>query len=490
MSSGMFARLPAELLGEIERVLPFQDRLRLSAVDWRLRQCVAPSLYSTIRFSNRLADRDTIADVVAKYGHRARALALTLDLAVPELKGEEAETTTTNDQTDASPGLPSFTRDLLSGKTLPGISSFLIQFTADPDSKVGFPAHFQDSETEYEDWVDLWSPLPADRLAIAESKALWRQCLTATWQALVDNPVTIRHLSLQNLVPVESSVWLTPAWSTFLGQVESLSLGLWDSKEILYRDDDMSVTEFQDCMDDRFYRHATSLQRLGIVASPGQPYGTAVWGTPTLALDDTDCPTLPNLRELRVVNCTLSNDLAALIAARALSGLRRVELVDCVSGTNVDYHDPIWEFFFKTILRYLHGDRGRRWSDAVSSILASGRSLLELEDFVLTWSDAKFELAAMNEAAAHELENHSLGLPPSSVERQKHEAMAQDLRDRIRDMQDQKRAGDEVETVFPYTYTKTGLVGPRGANSFDAATFKELLDFVKASREPAKDARC
>ncbi|KAK8066950.1 hypothetical protein PG997_013697 [Apiospora hydei] len=485
MSSGMFARLPAELLGEIEQALPFQDRLRLSAVDWRLRQCVAPSLYSTIRFSNRLADRGIIADVVAKFGHRARALALTLDLAVPELEEDATGTTT------GSPGLPAFTRDLLSGKTLPGISSFSIQFTADLDSKVGFPAHFQDPESENDDWVDLWSPLPADRLAIAESKARWRQCLTATWQALVSNPCTIRNLSLQSLVPVESPVWLTPAWSAFLGKVESLSLGLWDSKEILYRDDDMTVTDFQDCMDDRFYRHATSLQSLEIVASPGQPYGTAVWGTPTLALDDKSCPTLPNLRELRVVNCTLSNDLAVLISARALSGLRRLELVDCVSGTNVDYHDPIWEFFFKTILRYLHGDRGRRWSDAVSSILASGRSLLELEDFVLTWSDKKFDLTAMDEAAAYELKNHSLGLPPASVERKKHEAMAQDLRERIRDLQKERRDDDdEVEHVFPYTYTKSGLVGPRGANSLDAATLKELLGFVKASREPATDATC
>ncbi|KAK8041415.1 hypothetical protein PG994_014422 [Apiospora phragmitis] len=483
MSSGMFASLPTELLGEIERALPFQDRLRLSAVDSRLRQYFAPNLYSTIRFSNRLADRDAIAHVVAKFGTYARALTLTLDLAVPDLEGAWA-----------SPGLPVFTRDLLRGKTLPGISSFSIRFTADPDSKVGFRA-----PTSFDEWAEFQGLHPTDELTIAESETNWRQCLTATWQALVDNPGTIRHLALRNLIPVVSSAWLTPAWHAFVGRLESLALGFWDSEWVVDRQDEFDVGGLEECMDEWFYVHATALRRLEFVANPGQPYATALWGTLSSALG-TDLPNLPSLRELRIVNCIISEELAALIAARVLSRLHRVELVDCVSGApyapNFGSQDLYWLSFFRSILRYLHGDRGRRWNEAVSSILASGRSLLDLEAFEMVQSE-QVELVEMDEGEVYEQEKKSPGFFHSAVQRAQMKLWAQEVNDRIRQLQDQGHKVNQAEHIFRYIYrdSRSGLVGPcakitasQAAKGNDAMAYQELMDFVKSSREQAKDA--
>ncbi|KAK7910763.1 hypothetical protein PG985_013244 [Apiospora marii] len=101
MASGTFQTLPEELLSEIEQALPFQDRLQLSAVDSRLRRCLTPGLYTSIRFSNRLDEQRAVADIIAKYGQYARGLALTLDLAVPEpeegIDETEEPMTTTGD---------------------------------------------------------------------------------------------------------------------------------------------------------------------------------------------------------------------------------------------------------------------------------------------------------------------------------------------------------------------------------------------------------
>ncbi|KAK7955085.1 hypothetical protein PG988_015779 [Apiospora saccharicola] len=399
MASGIFTTLPEELLSEIERALPFRDRLQLSTVDSRLRRCFIPGLFTTIRFSNRLAEQDAIADIVAKYGRYARGLALTLDLAVPEpekaeIDQTEESTTATADANWSTPGLPTFTRDLLVGKTLPGVSSFSIRFMADPDGQVGF----RGDDFEYDDWVSLWGYMDAEdadeQLAEAEQQAGWRQCLGATWQALADNPGPIRHLSVPNLIPAPSSAWKEPAWAAFMGGLESLSLGMWGVQGIL-DDEDYECQDVQGMLDRDWYAHAAALQRLEIVAGPGNMYATAVWGEEVIALEN-GALKLPSLRELRIVDCLLSGALARLIAARAISSLRRVELVNCASGAhNVGDQDPYWEDSFVSIIGCIQDEGDRRWNAAIESIRASGRNLLFLEEFALLHRAKTAELVKM-----------------------------------------------------------------------------------------------
>lgn len=279
-------------------------------MDSCLRRCLVPDLYATIRFSNRGAERDAIADVVAKYGRYARGLALTLYLVVSEPEGSkvdqtEGQMTTKADPNWSAPGFPTFTRDLLAGKTLPGISSFSIRFMAGPDGEVGF----RGDELGYDDRASLWGPMsseedPDEQLAEEERTADWRQCLAATWQALADNPCPIRHPALPNLIPAPSSVWQTPAWAAFMGHLESLSLGIWGTQGIL-DDEDSECLDVQEMMDRDWYHHATTLRRLEIVADPVNLYATAIWGEEMITLEN-GAPKLPSLRELRIVDCLLS----------------------------------------------------------------------------------------------------------------------------------------------------------------------------------------
>ncbi|KAK8135470.1 hypothetical protein PG984_003410 [Apiospora sp. TS-2023a] len=494
MASGIFKTLPEELLSDIERALPFQDRLQLSTVDSRFRRCLAPGLYATIRFTNRLAEQDAIADIVTKYGRYARGLALTLDLAVPdpemtEIDQTEDPRTATADANWSAPGLPTFARDLLVGKTLPEISSFSIRFMADPDGQVGF----RGDDFEYDDWVSLWGYMYSEdadeQLAEAEQQAGWRQCLAATWQALAENPGPIRHLSVSNLIPAPSSAWREPAWAAFMGRLESLSLGMWGTQGIL-DDEEYECQDVQGMLDRDWYAHATALRRLEIVAGPGNLYATAVWGEEVVALEN-GALKLPSLRELRIVDCLLSGALARLIAARAMSSLRRVELVNCASGEPyVDAQDPDWTSFFCSINHSLTGADGRpRWDAAVESILDSDRSFLVL----LHNSDKLAKLGKMDEAEVYSLEKRGMG-PLSLAEYWvKNEQLAQQVRELIGQLRDGGHDVDENEVVFPYVYRdpRSGSVRScvhatvaRAADGRDAVAYKHFMEYyVKCNGE-------
>lgn len=490
MATGIFQTLPEELLSEIERALPFQDRLQLSTVDSRFRRCFTPGLYTTIRFSNRVAEQGAIADIINKYGRYAHGLALTLDLGIPEPRESDIDQTANGSW--YAPGLPTSARDVLIGKTLPGISSFSIDFVADPGGEIGF----RGDELGYDDWAGLWGYMmsedAAEQLAEEERQNAWRQCLAAMWQALADNPGPIRHLAVPKLIPAPSSAWQTPAWAAFMGRLESLSLGMWDVQGIL-DDDEYECQDVKGMLDRDWYGHATALRRLEIVAGPGNLYAAAMWGDGSITVGNDDATKLPSLRELRIVNCLLSDALARLIATRAVLGLGRIELVRCASGAPyIDAQDPCWEFFFLSILRFLNGDGGRRWNAAVESRRASGRSLLEIEDFVLLHGRKTAELLKMGEAEACLLEKKGISREGLGFCEIRNLQVVCERRERIRQQRYLGRYVNENELIFPYAFrdVRSGSIGlcvhatvTRATGGRDAAAFKVLMDYVKTSSE-------
>ncbi|KAK8002455.1 amidase signature domain-containing protein [Apiospora arundinis] len=351
MSSSMVTKLPLELLLEIGRDFSFEDKRRLSCVSRDFRQYYAPQLYSKIRFSNRLADQDAIASVVTKYGYCARALVFVVDLSLigwefGEWKSGDQRLLSEDDDTEAEvamDGLPHLARDILRGKILPGIPSLTIRVTADPNSEVGW-LHW-----------NAWRRLRNENLALGESRALWRRCLTAMWQALAENPRPVSHLALPNLMPVMSSAWLTPAWSVFIGQLESLSIGLWDSKWIFDASPPWHRGKFDLDMDAHFWRHATALRRLELVPSPCNFYAFGTYsmeGSPA------------SLHELRVANAVVSDELAQFIGECVKSGVKGVELANCVAidsytrcGKSPGFGSP-WHSFFGSIASRIQGREG------------------------------------------------------------------------------------------------------------------------------------
>ncbi|KAK8129021.1 hypothetical protein PG984_010129 [Apiospora sp. TS-2023a] len=79
MATGLFRKLPTELLGEIGGALSLScdDRRRLSEVDSRLRQILVPGLFTTIRFSD-------LAHFIAQ---RARAPGMLRKVELVDCKG-------------------------------------------------------------------------------------------------------------------------------------------------------------------------------------------------------------------------------------------------------------------------------------------------------------------------------------------------------------------------------------------------------------------
>ncbi|KAK7910764.1 hypothetical protein PG985_013245 [Apiospora marii] len=341
----------------------------------------------------------------------------------------------------------------------------------------------------------MWGPMapedPAEELAEEEGLPGWRQCLAATWRALADNPGTIRHLSVPNLVLAPSSAWQTPAWAAFMGRLESLSLGMWDVKGIL-DDGEYECQDVKDMLDRHWYCHATALRRLEIVAGPGNLYATAVWGDETVSFEN-DAPKLPSLRELRIVNCLLSDAMARLIATRAVMGLGRIELVGCAAGAPyVDTQDPCWESFFLSIPSFINLSGGPRWNAAVESRLASGRGLLEIEDFVLLHGRTTAELWKMGEAEAYMLEKRGITGAGLGFHELKNLRLVRDGRERIRQLRKAGRDVNENELIFPYAFRdpRSGSiefgVSPtviRASGGKDAAAFKALMDLVKTRGE-------
>ncbi|KAK8119714.1 uncharacterized protein PG998_004340 [Apiospora kogelbergensis] len=395
MASGMFKNVPTELLDGICSYLhSFDDRWQLSTVDTRFRQILVPGLYTTIRFSNRLDKQEIIAQVVEKYGHYALGLSLELDLSglknTPSSSESEYGYEDGDEGSDAGPrykgwagcGLPDPTRSLLAGLALPKVTSIVVRFTVGPDRVTG-------------DWEPDGSKVGYardDDLVQYEAEVRWRAVLAATWQALAEN-LGLRHLAIENLLPVSSTTWGRPSWAGLLGRLETLELGLGsnENEEVLEEDfweDSEEVSEgfimrfsrdfktregyweFIEDLEVHFYRHAANLGRFVLTAHRDCPLGDTNDVPPLWASGPTD-DLMPRLREARFENVLVCHDLALFIAARAgpAGTLARVELVDCAAlvtgeldSEAEDIHetafqdDTSWEDFFDWILGDLHDD--------------------------------------------------------------------------------------------------------------------------------------
>ncbi|KAK8060896.1 hypothetical protein PG996_010826 [Apiospora saccharicola] len=468
MTYESFKELPAELWCEIARVLPLEDRRRLSTVNSHLRQLLIPILYSTIRITSIPSDQPAIADLVAKYGRHVRGLALTMDLGGrdnPRVWNRDTYSYEEDEEGDdeylgmfadwTSLGLPDATRQLLAGRTLPEVTSVVILFASshDGEDREGHGFRYR--------WEELWSsgygtPRPPEEL---EDDEPWRANLANMWQALAENP-GLRRLAVKNLIPVDVSTWDNPVWAAFLGRLETLELGLWGNYEHSFLREDYHL--FQGNLNLPFYRHLSEkLRRFALTAG-------SVLGSddeelaPRFELSGPERCYMPHLRELYIKDCIVNSDLAVFIAERGRVNLRVVELVNCTARTvRVERH--VFEVPFS-------------WADFFETILKTGeRSEIVLERFALV-RDWPFELDADGEEA-----------PVREAQR---------LRE-----QDGRRGGggggsgaffDGAEQVlFPYvTVFEEGEWSQEGRSNLqravagdDAKACREVMDIVRANRE-------
>ncbi|KAK7955676.1 uncharacterized protein PG986_004898 [Apiospora aurea] len=164
-------------------------------------QLLAPALFSTIRVSNRASEQDIVTQVVAKYGHNARHLSLTMDLGCLEDPLSDSEEEEEEEDEDGKPrsadwdtqALPNQTRNHLTGQTLPAVTSVTIRFTSVLDDTVEPGLEF-DQDWEYL-WGDTYDDDGEENLAYVEEHQKWRASLADMWQAPTEN-LGLRRFSL------------------------------------------------------------------------------------------------------------------------------------------------------------------------------------------------------------------------------------------------------------------------------------------------------
>ncbi|KAH8175500.1 f-box-like domain-containing protein [Sarocladium implicatum] len=333
----LLSRLPVELLLQVSQLLHLSDLKSLSAATRRFRDQLAPSLYHTIRFTNRAKDEEDITRVVSRYGTNAHRLHFDFLLS-PDVEAPGG------DVSQVMPGteLPEFTSRLLQGETLPGVTEIKVKFI--PSEAGYWGQQWGDREDMGCIYIfqDVVSPLRLE--SVEQEWPSWRRSLVKMWRVLSSNQ-NISALETLDLPPLPVSSWLHEDWSTFLGRLSALTLRIWGgdsgvgTKSITtggYRD-------FLENLGTHFFEHAKGLKELHLVADERNFYGYNADYPSVTALREGQ---MPKLRELHVHHCFIDGALCDyLVGATDRQGLKRLHLVDCMGNEET----PTWAELFSRL---------------------------------------------------------------------------------------------------------------------------------------------
>ena len=213
--------------------LSFDDRLNLASVNSQIREIFAPSIFSTLRFSNEEEDADDVGSTIASVGQHVRRLWFECNLYPNPYKGSSqpesddegslaAEDASDNHEDDEYE-LPAFTVQILSGHPSLAATSIVVEFKPETSEYEG--EYWGDADEIGAMWLHQFDEDEAEILE-QERRCCWRRVMADSWRALSRN-VAIRSLEIYHLFPRETSAWSQPSWKRFLGQLHDLSIELW-----------------------------------------------------------------------------------------------------------------------------------------------------------------------------------------------------------------------------------------------------------------------
>ncbi|KAF4946056.1 hypothetical protein FSARC_14295 [Fusarium sarcochroum] len=343
MTTSDLEKLPIGLITDIAKLLPFDDVKNLSCVSWVMRDVVLRLLFRTLSISCPLAPDRDLNGFIVKYKELISRLHLYIKLEPNPDFGSEYDSD--EDEWPESPSIwgPSSTdtvKNIVRGQTLSHINTLSVQFDPDQFEEEG---DWDDGNSVPDVYVYEF-PEDWDKVRDREETFFWRAQYTEVWNEIAANP-NINKLKILNLLPKNSSAWLTTEWKTFLGKMEDLDISVFGAGNGILEAHKMpGFYGFAATLPEVMMRHATKVTRLRLVAhKQGLLGSTSDMHQVPLPLEKRN---LPSLRFLQLENIMLGHESLDFLKHHA-DTLQELQLHSCMChGDDVD---PSWSDLWKLI---------------------------------------------------------------------------------------------------------------------------------------------
>ncbi|KAM0546239.1 hypothetical protein ACHAPJ_010922 [Fusarium lateritium] len=343
MTVSALEKLPIGLITDIAKLLTFDDIKNLSCVSWVMRDAVLRLLFRTLSITCPVdSDRD-LDRFIDKYKELISRLHLHIKLGPNPDEGSDY------DSDEEQPEAPSIwgtssrdtVKNIVRGQVLSHINTLSVRLDPDQfeedgdwDDEIDTPSIHVFAESE--DW---------DRVHRREGKYFWRAQCTEVWNEIAANP-NINSLRISNLLPKNSSAWLTNEWKDFLGRLKDLDVSVfgadngagWKAHKM------PGFYDFITTLPELMMQHASNVTRLRLEANEEGLLGS------TSEVHDVPLPlengNMPSLRILQLENIMLGNEVLDFIRHHA-NTLQEIHLRNCMCDRSE--HDPSWSDLWKLI---------------------------------------------------------------------------------------------------------------------------------------------
>ncbi|KAH8891193.1 hypothetical protein GQ53DRAFT_151411 [Thozetella sp. PMI_491] len=347
MAPSQLELLPLELLSAIAEYALWEDVLSLATTSCHLRQSLARVVFRAVRVTNEDSG-EGLLEMSAKYGSYITDLHFIGCVHGEPLDPDEEGEAVAEQDWRKAPLLSPLIRDALSGVLLPNVNAARVAFLAN-EFDGGDELCFEDEGevTRCRDLIYTFENVETEAdVGPKEARYRWRALMDQVWASLSMN-VRIKRLEVPDLVPRRTSTFSTPAWPAFLGRLEQVRLSMWGGNNHAGWCSNTlpGYLDFEGHLDESFFQHLTSVQRLRFGAYSTCPFGT------TGGRADVVLPLQPDdlsvLQSLDLSDIFISQGLAEFILSKS-DTLRSVVLRNCHASAEVFMGD--WATFLERLL--------------------------------------------------------------------------------------------------------------------------------------------
>ncbi|WZH46959.1 uncharacterized protein QYS62_008087 [Fusarium acuminatum] len=409
-----FNKLPPELFGELAKSMPSRDLMNLSCTSKLIRDNLIRILFTNLSITCPLASDKGMDAFINRWGGLVSHVHLHLRL-IPNTSDEDDITIPSLWGTPPSETL----KKIVHGQLLPHIDTLSVRFDPEQFESTGS----WDGDGWWGDRMDLGTIYTfqdsedQEHTLQQEAEFIWRAQYTEFFRDVSANQ-NIRHFTISNLLPRNSSVWERREWKAFLGRLEEFDVSVFggDNGAGWKASSQPGFADFMESLPDYFMQHATNVIRLRIEAHPWGLFGSAGDFGIRLPLRS---GIFPSLRSLTLKNVQIGNELIEFLMSHGDS-LQELTLEDCMcdEGWSRD-STPAWADLWKTLradcsniskvsvvqtqtppLAHMEGFEGyepRPDSESVSKI----RKMLEEDESLVLWRyvavDTKYRMVFEDE---------------------------------------------------------------------------------------------
>ena len=300
--------LPDELLLRITEYFTFDALKSFSVVNSRCRKFLEPSLFKTIKATNREEDSTIIQTVIQKYGRHVEQLSFEIHLtpidedndSLYDVGNEPGDVK--HETTSSTHKMTDLARSILSGKVLADVATLSLIFLAQDD--------FSGPDDDWGDDQHLGCiyihepPERQDEVAQQEQSLIWRATINDAYQALAIRS-GLKTLELEKVVPRACSTFYKQEWFDFLSNLETFNFELWgtDNGAGWHSNRTSGYNEFIENLEDFFFAHLTSVRRVKIAGDVQNPIDWwRIGQNPLMGVDPQKLDHMPMLECLELEN--------------------------------------------------------------------------------------------------------------------------------------------------------------------------------------------